>query len=505
MVQGRTKKVFNNIAMSFFNKLVIIILGFLSRTIFINVLGTELLGVNGLFSDVLSWLSMADLGFSTAMAYSFYKPIAENDTKKISALINFYKKIYRIIALSVTVIGLTITPFLDVIINSDKEIPLLKIYYLFALGGVIISYLFVYKTSIITADQNNYIVIRINMIINFTKIILQILVLLLFRNYIAYLTINLIGNFLANYIASKKAVKLYPYINEKYELSKEEKKSMFKNIKSIFLYKLSSLLLNATDNTLISMLIGINAVGIYSNYLMISTNIMSIIQVIFGALTASIGNVIVKEKSRRRYEIFRSTQYVSFIICGIVVTCFSLLVNDFITVWLGVKYIFNNFVVIVIALNMYLSCILQPLWTYREATGLYVKTKYIMIIAALVNLVLSIILGRKMGIGGILLASILAKLTTYFWYEPTILFKEYFNESVKKYYIPILKNAAMMIVCIILLKFMFSRFNVISWIDLFIKSAICFSITICVFLAMYIKDEGFGIIKDKIKRIKTIA
>lgn len=500
MNEGRTKKAITNMFMSFLNQFTSLILSFISRTIFIRVLGIELLGINGLFSDILGLLSMADLGFNTAMVYSFYKPIAENDNKKISALINFYKNIYRIIAISIAIIGIILTPFIDLIVNTSNKIPLLKVYYLFALASVVISYLFVYKTSIITADQRNYIVAKITIITNFLKTIIQIIILLLFKNYILYLIINLIGNFLNNYIASRKAVKLYPFINEKYKLRKDEKSNIFKNIKSIFLYKLSSLLLNATDNMLISIIVGTVTVGYYSNYLLITNKVLSIIQLVFGSLTASIGNVIVKEKHEKRYEIFKASESISFIICGIIVTSFSLLVNDFIKVWLGDKFIFDNLIIIAITINVYLGCVLQPLWSYREATGLYVKTKYIMLVAAIINLILSVILGKAIGLSGILFASIIARVTTYFWYEPLLLFKKYFKKPVIKFYIPIVINILVIIGAYGILNILCSKIKVYSWGSLVLKGIICGIISSTIFLLFYIKSEGFKIILKKLKR-----
>lgn len=500
MSKSRTKNAITNMTISFFNQFSTLLLSFISRTIFIRVLGIELLGINGLFTDVLSLLSMADLGFNTAMVYSFYKPIAENDTKKIAGLITFYKKVYRIIAIAITVIGLALIPFLTLIVNTPEPIPLLRVYYLFALIGVIISYLFVYKTSIITADQRNYLVTRITIVVNFIKTVIQIIALILFKNYILYLAINLIGNFTNNYIASKKAVTLYPYIEEEIVLDKSDKKGIFENIKSIFLYKLSSLLLNATDNTLISILVGTITVGFYSNYLMITNRVLSIIQIVFGSLTASIGNVIIKENHNKRYEIYKATQSISFIICGIIVTSFSVLINDLIRIWLGDKFVFDNIVVLAITLNMYLSCVLQPLWTYREATGLYVKTKYIMLIASIINLVLSVILGKSFGLAGILFASAIARLTTYFWYEPFLLFKEYFNKSVINFYIPIMTNFTIIAIVIISINVLLSRFIVDSWTSLILKCICCGIITSLIFLLIYSRSEGFEVIVKKIKR-----
>lgn len=504
MEKSRTKESMNNIIIGFINQITTLILSFISRTIFIRVLGVEILGINGLFSDILNLLSMADLGFNTAMVYSFYKPIAENNKKKISALITFYEKIYNIIAISITIIGIAIIPFLKYIINTNKEIPFIKIYYILALAGVVISYLFVYKTSIITANQKNYIVTRITIIVNFIKTIIQIVALLIFKNYIIYLVINLLANFLNNYIASRKAVELYPYIKEKNKLNNEDKKDIFNNIKSIFIYKVSSLMFTATDNTLISILIGTVVVGFYSNYLMITNKVIAIIQIVFSSLTASIGNLIVKENNEKRYEIFRATQSISFIICGIIVTNFSILVNDFVHLWLGKEFVFSYGIILAISFNMYLSCVLQPLWTYREATGLYIKTKYVMLIASIINLILSIILGKTMGLAGILLASAIARLSTYFWYEPLLLFKEYFSKSVFNYYIPVFINMILMIFIIAIFSLVFSKIIVTSWIVLIFKSIICGLITTVLFLLLYSKTEGFKIILKKLTNSKKI-
>lgn len=502
MENSRTKQSVYNIFIGFLNQFISIVLNFISRTIFINILGVEFLGLNGLFTEILRLLSIADLGINTAMVYSFYKPIADDDTNKISALITFYKKVYNIIAIVVMSIGLAIIPFLDVIVNIDKNIPMLEVYYLFSLLSVVISYLFIYKTSIITADQKNYILVRISIIVNFVKVGMQIIILLIFKNYILYLTINLIANFMNNYLGSKKATELYPFIDEKVELEKKYKIDIFNRIKSIFVYKTSSLLLTATDNTLISSTIGTAVVGFYSNYLLVSNNVISIIQILFSSLTASIGNIIVSEKSKKRYEIFKITQSVSFILCGIIVSSFAVLVNDLVNIWLGPRFLFNYSTVLVISLNMYLSCVLQPLWTYREATGLYTKTKYIMLIAAIINIILSIILGKAIGIDGILLASAISRLTTYFWYEPLLLYKEYFLEPVSKYYIPIGINMIFVTLSIVLLNMIFSKFIIYSWTMLIIKSIVCGMTTLIIFLILYSKSEGIYLINQRIKKFR---
>ena len=424
---SRTKKSITNILFNLSDQIISLLLSFLSRSVFIYTLGVEFLGINGLFSDVLGMLSMADLGFGTAMAYSFYKPIAENDHDKISALITFYRKVYNIIATIILIVGLCITPFIRYIVNTNREIPHLEVYYLFSLASIVISYLYVYRTSIITADQKNYIVTRITIITNIIKTITQIISLLIFKNFIVYLAINILFVFLNNAIASHKAVTLYPYIKERKVLPKKEIKEIFANLKSVFIYKVSSMLLNATDNILISVIVGTITVGYYSNYLLINNKLCGLISLFFTSLTASIGNIIVKETYKKRYEIFTIEQSISFIISGVVIPCFMVLINDLIVVWLGKSYSLGYPLAIAVSLNLYLQCVLQPLWSYREATGMYQKTKWVMLAAAICNIVLSIILGICWGVAGIIFASGISRIVTYVWYEPQLLFKNYFT------------------------------------------------------------------------------
>ncbi len=502
MEESRTKKSVKNIIFNLSNQVIGIILNFVSRTIFIHTLGVEYLGLNGIFSDVLSMLSMADLGFNTAMVYSFYKPIAENNQRKISALINFYSKVYNIIALIITILGILIIPFLPLIINLEKDIPLLNVYYLFSLANVVISYLFVYKTSIITADQKNYIVTKITIITTTIRTVLQIITLLLFKNYIIYLSLGIIGNLLSNYIASEKAERLYPYIKNKEDISKEEKLDIFNNLKSVFLYKASSVLLNATDNTIISVLLGTVIVGYYSNYLMINNKIVSIFSLVFTSLTASIGNIIVTESTKKRFEIFKCEQSISFIICTIVIPCFFNLINDLILIWLGKDFVFDLKVIFAISLNMYLSCVLQPLWSYREATGLYRKTKWIMLICAILNIILSILMGKLIGLMGILLASAISRICTYVWIEPKILFKEYFEESPNKYFCSLVKNLLIIGVFSISLNLIFKNWIISSWIGFILKSIVLIIISIIISCVIYAKNPSLSIIKNKIIKYK---
>ena len=485
-LESRKFNSIRNIIFGYMNQILTILLSFVGRTVFIKVLGEDYLGINGVFSDVLMMLSMADLGLGTAMTYSFYKPVAEQDNKKIASLIHFYKKVYNLIAVVVAVVGIILIPFLQYVVNLDRGIPYLKLYYLFFLANTVISYLFVYKTSIINASQKNYLISKYQVIVNLAKTIFQIIVLIVFKNYFVYLFVSIVATLANNLIASYKAEQIYPDIKKNYEeLDAESKKTIFENIKSVFLYKVAGVLINGTDNTLISIIVGTVWVGIYSNYNMVITSINNFIYTFFNSITASIGNVIITEKSEKRYEVFKLMQTISLIIAGVSAVTMANIIDNLIFVWLGEKFVLDNSILIAIICNFYLINVLRPILSYREATGLYMQTKYIMVIAAIVNLVLSIILGNIMGMSGILFASAISRLSTYFWYEPKLLFKNYFEESVKEYYISIVKNVILVIGLSVLIFYAGRGFYIDTWGKLILKAILVGSIALIIVVSAY--------------------
>lgn len=501
---SRSKRTVQNMTIGFTYQAMSIVLSFISRTVFIRTLGTEYLGLNGIFSDVLTLLSMADLGFSTAMAYSFYKPLAEDDHKTITALILFYRKVYNVIAAAVTILGLCCVPFLRYIVNTKEQIPDLEIYYLFSLAGVVTSYLFVYKTTLLTADQKDFKVVFVRMATTFLKSVFQIIILVLWKNYILYLAIGTVFGLLNNFIASSKAEKEYPYIRNARSQGGIEpavKKGIVDNMKSVFIYKFSTTMFSATDNIIISMVVSTAAVGLYSNYLMVSGKLLLVEQIVFSSMTAGIGNVIAKESAKKRFTVFQSMQSMSYIFCGIIASVFCVMINDLIHVWLGTEYLLPAALVIAVSINTYLSCVLQPLWIYRDATGLYQKTKYVMLIAAIENIVLSIIMGKMIGISGVIFASAISRLTTYCWYEPKLLFKEYFDAKVSKYYLELLGNAVLSAAVTAVVYLIAVRFPVNTWYMLIAKGVVVGLVCAVIFIAVYFRTEGAQNIFQKVKAL----
>lgn len=500
--ETRTKNAEKNIITAIMNKILILFLTLISRKVFIHFIGIEYLGINSLFSNVLTLLCMADMGLGTAMNVTLYKPIAENDTKKLAALLNYYKKLYYYIAIMIAVAGTGLLPFLPYFVNMDIGIPYLSWYYLIFLANTVISYLFVYKSAIINADQKSYIVNKIGIYVNVGKVILQILAVAVFKKYLFYILLDVAATLINNLVISFMADRNYPFIKEKELLKQKEKRNLFENISSIFIYKIAWALLNGTDNILISVLTGTIMVGIYSNYLAVINSLESFIAILFSSLTAGIGNLVATSDFKRQYKTFQCMQMVSFWIGSIVVICLYFLLQDFILIWLGAEYVLDDISVIAIIVNVFFSSCMRPVWTFREGTGMYQQIRYIMLITAIENMILSIVLGHWFGLSGILFATSISKFTTYFWYEPRILFQKFFHKKVSSYYFAHLKNIVLLflcgVVCYIPIQFI-QKVSINYWI---LKAVICLIIINLIYLFFYYKSEEFENIKEKINSIK---
>lgn len=498
MSDSRTTNSLKNITFSIFNQLLNVVLTFVARKVFIMCLSVDYLGVSGLFGDIFSMLCLADLGFGTAMNFSMYKPLAEKNYDRLAGLVNFYKKVYRIIAIVITVIGLMLIPFLPYLVNTDVEIAHLTWYYILMLVNVVASYLVVYKTSIISADQKSYLTTKYTSAFSIARTLFQIIFLLLTRNYTIYLLIQVVFTYLTNFFNSYIAEKQYPYIKKKEKLSKEETKGIFSNIKSVFIYKFSSVLITATDNTLISIIINTTAIGYYSNYTIVSNKIYNIVNTIFYSLTASIGNLIIKENQERRYQIFEIMQSVSLILSTFCLTCLLFLQEDFICLWLGEQFLLDKTILYAILTNFYFSIVLMPIWVFREATGLYQKTKYVMFGTAVVNVITSIILGKMIGLAGIIFATSISRLVTYFWYEPFLLFKKYFGKSCAIYFLGILKSIVSTFIVFCVVYFASSFISVSNWFAFLAKAIMVGSISLAMVFLIYYRSEGFKLLRDRI-------
>lgn len=501
MNPSRTFNSFRNMLFGIGYQVLSILLAFVNRSVFIFTLGVSYLGISSLFSEILTMLSMADLGFGIALTYSMYKPLADKDCDRLAGLTHLYAKVYRIIATVVFTVGVILIPFLNKIVNLKHPMPHLKLYYFMYLLNTVASYLVIYKTSILDADQKDYILNKYRSIFGVVQTAFMTLFLWLTHNFFIYLLIQIIFTYSQNFYCSHIAEKQYPFIKKNIQLPFSEVKELFKNLYSVFVYKVSFVMLNATNNTIISIFVGTEMVGYYSNYSMLTTRVITMMNAVFYAFSSSIGNLMVTEKPKRRYETFLGIQSLSLILAIFCVLCVALLAQDFIYVWLGTKYLLSKEIFATILINLYLQIILFPVWTFREATGLYVRTKYIMLLCAIINVVLSVLLARPFGVAGVLIASAIARLTTYFWFEPILLFKEYFDNSSRAYFLAIAKNLLALSIGLFLFGKIGLLFKSQNWVEFLIKAMIVAIISAAFATIVYLRSEGTKIIFSHVKQI----
>ena len=497
--KSRTRLSLTNAAANIITQFVVLVIGFATRKIFIVSFGENYLGISGLYSNILSVLSLAELGVGNAILYCMYKPVAENDHKHINALINYYKKLYRIIGIIVAGVGLLIVPLLGYLVKIEADVGNITLYYLLYLANVVASYFLVYKTSILVADQKNYIIKICTVCVQIVQFAVLSVVALVFKNYTLYLALQIVFLIATNVICSLIASKKYPFINGKNQIDAEEKKTIWSNIKAMFSYQVGGVIVNHTDNILISVLINTVAVGFYSNYSMVVATVTTFVALIFSSVQASIGNLAAQEGSERQYDVFNKLSIVGFCITSFATVSFLTLFQDFISILYTDYYLLGFEIVVVCALNFYMVNILQPIYCYRNTVGLFKQTKRIMMVTSALNIVFSLILGYLWGLFGILIATFIARLLTNFWFEPIKLYNLYFKKSAKEYFINQLVNilcTAIMAAVLLAISYFISPLNI--YVRFAIKLVLCVVIPCSFFVVRYRKTDLFAMVLSKL-------
>lgn len=425
---------------------------FIARKIFVVYLSVDYLGLSGLFSNVLTMLSLAELGVGAAISYSLYKPLAFNETQKIQALMKLYRDAYFLIGTLVLLVGLSFTPFLHFLMKDVPDIPhLYFIYWLYVVNSAS-SYFLGYKRTVLIADQKKYIDSVYFFGFQILKHLLQILVLVFTRNYILFLVVMLVCTVGENLAINIKVHALYPYLKVKSEipLSRDEKSKIKKNIIALSFHKVGTVLVNGTDNILLVKFVNLASAGLYANYTMIQAAVGGIVGIIYSSITASIGNLSAEKNAVGSKPVFDQLNFISAWVYGFTAICLFALYNPFISLWLGEQYLFPQSIVFVISLNYYLSGMRKPVLTFKDSLGLFWYDRYKPLFEAGVNLLVSIILARKIGIVGVLIGTSVSTLTTCFWIEPYVVFRfgfemplgQYFSKYIKYTLVSIASGAA---------------------------------------------------------------
>ena len=435
---GRVEKMQKNIAWGTFSRIVVMIYSFVSRTFFIQYLGVSNNGINGLFTNILTVLSFAELGIGTAMNFSLYKLVADNDIPKIKAYMAFYKKAYRIIAGVIAVIGLVIMPFIPMMLtpeeitNAGGNIYIIYGLYLF---NTVTSYFVSYKYSLSNAEQKNYIFTNINLVFNLICQTGQLIMLIVTKNFICYCCVGAVVQLLQNLTTNWYMNKLYPFLKEKdaEKLSKEELAPIIKNVKALIITKIGSICINQTDNIIISMVINVTTVGMIDNYNTLLNNVNGFVNVVMNSQTASFGNLIASEGKEKQYRMFKNFRFLIFWMFGFVaIACFTLM-TPFIVIWLGVDKTTATITIFLILINYYMNGHRNCIYNVKVAGGIFEQDKWLSFACAIVNLVTSVLFAKICGLPGVYIGTLLTGLLQTL-VRPRIVYRDLFGVESWKYY-----------------------------------------------------------------------
>lgn len=501
MAKSRTENAIRNVKTGFIVQLINKIMAFVVRTIFIRCLNSEYLGVNGLFTNVLTVLSFAELGIGTAIIFSMYKPVAENDTEKIKSYMALYKKSYNIIGVTVFLLGLLVIPFMGILVKNTPSIKEnINLIYLLFLFNTSVSYFYTYKKSIIIAYQKQSVINNIDSVFYIIKSILEIIFLICTKNFIVYLVIQIGGTLIENIYIARKSEKMYPYLKDKNvkKLNEEESKNVFKNVKSLVIYKFGGVIMNGTDNILISALINVSTVGIVSNYNLIINSIKSIIVSALNGVTASVGNLNATGNKKQKEDIYYNLTFVYFIVYSFCAIAFIVLLNPFIKMWLGQDYVLNLSISIALAINFFVEGMRQTGYIYRTTLGLFQKAQSTPYIGAITNIVLSIILCKLWGLVGIFIATSVSQLVSYSWIDIFLIYKYELKKSpkmfIKKYIIYFVVFTIELILSLAICTLI--KYN--GLIGLILKGIVAVIIPNVLNIIIYRKTDEFKTIKEKV-------
>ena len=442
----RTKNTVRNIIFGSIDRVINIILPFASRTVILYVMGTQYLGLSSLFSSVLSFLSLTELGVGAAMVYSMYKPIAQNDTTLIKALLNLYKKLYRIIGAVILVLGLALIPFLKVLVPEElpSDLNLYTLYLIYLLNAVLSYWLVAYKNALLQAYQRNDINSKIASGVSIASYTVMLLGLFLTKNYYAYVIWLPVFTVITNVLRLIVVNRAFPDLEPEGEVPEEIKHSIVKKTAALIGTKLNTVVLNAADNLVMSAFLGLTAIAMYGNYHYIMSSIIGFLAIVYSSMTAGLGNSLQTESLETNYQNFEKFSFINSWMVGWCTVCMVCLYQPFMRIWVGEELMFPFYVILEMGLYFYVYQIRKIPVVYKDAAGIWWEDRFRPYVCMITNVVLNIALVQVIGISGVILSTVFSLAISIPWENYTI-FKYVFHRSSGSYYRKMFYSAATML------------------------------------------------------------
>ena len=504
MIIERTKNAARNIVFGSILKVLNIVAPFLMRSVLLNYLGVEYLGLNGLFKALLSFLNLAELGVGSAMVFSMYKPIAEDNTEEICALLRLYRTFYRVIGLFIAVAGLAVAPFLRKLISGDipQGMNLYTLYFMH-LGGTAFSYwLLAYRYSLLQAHQRTDVISKVCLGIQIVEYAMKCVVLMVFRNYYVYLSIQLISQIAINLLSAWAAMKMYPNYFPHGHLPKDKTMDIVCRVRDLFTSKFSSVIFTHADTLVISAFMGLAALAVYQNYFFIITALFTILDVIVSACIAGVGNSLVVEREEKIYSNLNKFTMLYGWIMGVSSAMLLCMYQPFMQIWMGEENLLAFNYVVCFVIYFYTMGMNKIINMFKDAAGIWRKDRWRPLVSALVNLGLNLATVRWLGLYGVLLSSVISIVLVQIPWLFHNLFQEVFpHKYLWKYVRLYLGLFVVAFVSCFISWFICSRVSLGVWPTLILSAATGFLIPNMIILPIYGRNPEF---RDAVLQIKNV-
>ena len=449
----RSQNSFLNMISGTLSSLLVIALSFVTRTVFIRTLGSSYLGIEGYFTNILNMLSLANLGFDTAIVYKLYKPIEENDRHRIQLLMKLYRQVYFVIGWVIAVLGLCLIPFLPRLVRDYDRFASLGlnavfIFLIYLFKNVSSYWIFAYKNSFIKATQKNYILTVIGYVVSVVDCVVQIVILAVKKNFLFYLFAQIFFVVLRNILNAIVCDHRHPYLKEKIpdRVSSAELKGMFSDCSATMLHRISGTVLGSSDNIVLTAMIGLDAAGLYANYLLVKNNLASLLYTVINAAEASLGSLHSTDHVEWSRLGFRVINFLSIWLFGVGAIGLAVLLDDFIALWAGPGYLVTSFttaagvtvstpLALLVGIEFYQLGQVNYCRIFRNITGTFRQVKFRPVLSVVVNLAVSILLMPYLGIAACVVSTIVAYQTTYLLFDPQVICRSALKMSPRDYFL----------------------------------------------------------------------
>lgn len=471
----RVKRFLQNMLTGVGGQMFTYILQFVSRTVFIYTLGKEYLGISGLFTNIIGVLNVTELGLGAAVIFSLYAPLANNDKKRINSIMQMLRRAYFCIGAFILAAGIMLIPLLPYLMKKTTDLVNIPFIFMLYVIETVSSFWFcAYKSLIFNADQKRYVVSLYTYAAKIIGTVCQIAVLFTLKSFVLYTLIGILVNILGNFMIAHKVDVCYPFLKEKAEpLPEAEKKEIYKNVVGTATYKVNTMLINSTDNIVISAFISVAAVGVYDNYHMLSNTVFIFLRSVFTSATAGIGNYVAKEEKKKSEFLFRVMMFAMFWMFGFATICLWILLDPFIELAWGNDYLLEKTAVVAILIEFLIKSFQVVTIVYKDACGLFWKGKYRPVATTIVNLTVSLLLVQSLGILGVVLGTIASRLLTTWWFEPWMIYRNVFEMSCKMYFVRYFCAVAFVAIYIGILEILSLSFADVTVSNFVIKSILC--------------------------------